>query len=320
MRGSAEARTRNADSDSDSEGHFRLIGKEQTTSGPGRVFARLPTRAWLGLALIGVCWPLDWLLPGLRTQLLFAPLWLGYILAVDTMVFLRKGTSLWTRSRPRFVGLFVVSAPVWWLFELLNWRAGNWQYLGREHFTDVQFGLLTTLCFTTVIPAVFSTAELTSTFIPNVRWTVTIHPNPATLATLFVAGLATLALFTVWPHEFFWLLWISIFLIVEPVNARLGFPTLMHWTRDGEWKPILSLWSGVLICGFFWEMWNYLSFPKWTYSVPFVGFWHIFEMPVLGYGGYLPISLEVFAVYNLVMGLTRLVRRDYVQLSEWPPD
>jgi hypothetical protein len=49
-------------------------------------------------------------------------------------------------------------------------------------------------------------------------------------------------------------------------------------------------------------MWNFHSYPKWVYYVSFVDFWRIFEMPLLGYGGYLPFSLELFALYHLIAG------------------
>ncbi|MDZ7766464.1 MAG: hypothetical protein U5K00_18910 [Melioribacteraceae bacterium] len=58
-----------------------------------------------------------------------------------------------------------------------------------------------------------------------------------------------------------------------------------------------------MICGFFWEMWNYYSYPKWIYDVPGVNFLHVFEMPVLGYLGYIPFSLELYSIYNLVLRL-----------------
>jgi len=73
-----------------------------------------------------VCWPLNWTLPGVRTAYLFFPLWLGYILVVDALVWRRTGASLWTRSRKGFVLLFILSVPAWWLFEIINWRTGNW--------------------------------------------------------------------------------------------------------------------------------------------------------------------------------------------------
>ena len=49
--------------------------------------------------------------------------------------------------------------------------------------------------------------------------------------------------------------------------------------------------------GFLWEFWNYYAIPKWTYDIPFVGFFKIFEMPILGYLGYLPFALELYAMY-----------------------
>src|SRR5687768_13491179 len=87
-----------------------------------------------GLILIAIVWPLNWFLPGLRTAYLFFPLWLGYVLAVDALVLARSGTSLLARSRRDFALLFVLSAPAWWLFEIINQRTQNWEYLGREHF------------------------------------------------------------------------------------------------------------------------------------------------------------------------------------------
>src|SRR6185436_19809116 len=104
------------------------------------------------------------ILPGVRTAYLFFPLWLGYILTVDALVEARKGESIWTRSRKTFLVLFLMSAPAWWLFELINLRLGNWEYLGREYFSQTEYNIISTLCFLTVIPAVFETAELVGTF------------------------------------------------------------------------------------------------------------------------------------------------------------
>ena len=87
--------------------------------------------------LVAVCWPLNWVLPGARTSYLFFPLWLGYILIIDALVQRRTGNSLWSRSRKNFVLLFFISAPVWWLFELINLRTGNWEYTGRDLFSPL---------------------------------------------------------------------------------------------------------------------------------------------------------------------------------------
>src|SRR5882724_8271959 len=99
-----------------------------------RIFAR---HGWFGLALIAVFWPLNWCLPGMRTAYLFFPLWLGYILTVDALVLSRTGGSMWTRSKRSFVLLFVVSSLIWWIFEWINRRTGNWEYIGGGHFTQL---------------------------------------------------------------------------------------------------------------------------------------------------------------------------------------
>ena len=118
----------------------------------------------VGLILVAVCWPLNWLLPGVRTAYLSFPLWLGYILMVDALVQRRTGNSLWTRSRKDFLLLFLVSAPVWWLFELINLRTANWEFLGRDLFSAVQFNVLSTISFSIVVPALFQTAQLMRSF------------------------------------------------------------------------------------------------------------------------------------------------------------
>src|SRR5260370_17149783 len=67
---------------------------------------------------------------------------------------------MWTRSRKEFVLLFVASSPVWWMFEMINHRTANWEYLGSNHLATFEYYLLCTISFSTVMPAVFETAEL----------------------------------------------------------------------------------------------------------------------------------------------------------------
>src|SRR5512147_3050367 len=124
----------------------------------------VPFHGWLGLSLIVIFWILNWTLSGPRTHWVFFPLWLGYCLAMDGLVFWRTGTSLLKRSPRKYAGLFLVSAPAWWIFELLNLRTQNWMYIGVELFTPLQYVFWTTLSFTTVIPAVFGSAEFVASF------------------------------------------------------------------------------------------------------------------------------------------------------------
>ena len=68
---------------------------------------------------------------------------------------------------------------------------------------------------------------------------------------------------------------------------------------------MVALALAALVCGFFWEMWNFYAMPKWYYTVPFFGFAKIFEMPLLGYAGYLPFAWELYALYHFVWGVLR---------------
>ncbi len=76
---------------------------------------------------------------------------------------------------------------------------------------------------------------------------------------------------------------------------------------------VISLAVAGVVCGFFGELWNHYSFPKWVYHTPGAGFLHIFEMPLLGYGGYVPFALELYALKNF-LGLLGGERR---AISNW---
>jgi len=271
---------------------------------------------WIGLGLIGIFWVINWSLTGPRTFLAFFPLWLGYCLTVDAINLRRSGTSLLQRSWRKYIGLFLVSAPVWWLFEALNWRVQNWLYLGRNLLNNWEYVLFASVSFSIVIPAVFGTAELVSSFafIRRMKSWLVITPDRRTSLIFFGAGWLMLALLLVWPRYFFPFLWISVYFILEPINVWLGNRSLAGWTKNGDWRPIVSLFLGALMTGFFWEMWNYFSYPKWIYTVPLVNVGHIFEMPLLGYGGYLPFACELFAIYHLVMGLLGHRSSQYVHV------
>ena len=221
-------------------------------------------------------------------------------------------------ARRGYLTLFLISAPAWWLFELANLRTQNWFYEGSQYIGPVTFFLLATLSFSTVMPAVFGTAELVSTFdwLKRRGHGPHVAPTRAVLDRFLFGGLLMLALMLLWPRYFYPLLWLSLYFILDSLNARLGNPSLLAHTGRGDWRPILALWSGILICALFWEMWNYYSYPKWIYHVPFLGFAHIFEMPALGYLGYLPFSMELYALYHLLMGLLRRKEmRDYIELG-----
>lgn len=268
----------------------------------------LPRLAF-GEALNAISWFSAWERVGPLAHYSFFPLWLGFILIVDAATEARSGTSLWRRNHRGFVALFAVSAPFWWYFERLNRYVGNWHYLTHRHYGPAAYVLWASLAFSTVVPAVLAVAELLGTFGP--------HDLPApgvarlsTIVRLAISGfgIGTLALSLLFPRQCFPFLWLSPLLILDPINDRFGEPSVIGLLRARSYRTIARLMAAGLICGFFWEMWNYWSLPKWYYTVPYVGFGKVFEMPILGYGGYLPFALEIFVVYHFARLLTRRLR------------
>ncbi len=222
---------------------------------------------------------------------------------VDALVLRRSGSSILRRSPSDFVRLFVASVPVWWLFEILNLRVRNWVYPGSEQFGPVTYFVLSSIAYSTVIPAVFETAELLGTF----RWGRRLDAGPGLAVRpglrlkLFAGGVLMLALLLIWPRLFFPLLWLSLVFLLDPLAHALGRRSLLGFLEQGRRRPLVLLALGALVCGFFWELWNFYGYPKWTYDVPYLGFAHIFEMPLFGYLGYLPFGLELYPSTHLLL-------------------
>jgi hypothetical protein len=252
-------------------------------------------RVALGLALIATFWTVSWLQMRPVSDYYFFPLWLGYILAVDGLLALKTGTSPIQRYRWRVVVLFGVSVPLWWLFELFNQVVGNWRYHAPASYTTLEYALLASLSFSTVVPAVLTTTELVRSFrLDPLRRLPRTEPRPALLVGIHLTGWLMVGLTLFQPDLFFPFVWLSVVFILDPVASWLGTRSLAWHIGQRDWSPLVNLALGTLICGWFWEMWNVYSLPKWTYDIPYADVLHVYEMPALGYGGYIPFGYEIY--------------------------
>lgn len=269
-----------------------------------------PVHGALGVALVAAAWPVSWLQVGPLSEYTFFFLWLGYILAIDALVLHRKGTSLLASSTWVFWGMFLASVPVWWAFEGINQFTHNWYYVGAEGYSALHYTLEASWNFSIVIPAVFETAEMVGTLdlVKRLRRGWALPVSRKVLLWIIALGLLSLVTLAFWPRYTFFATWLSLFLLLDPINYFWGRPSLLKQASRGDWRLVAAFAFGALVCGVFWEMWNYWAFPKWHYSIPFVGFAHVFEMPLLGYTGYLPFGLEVYAAYHFLAGVAGWVR------------
>jgi hypothetical protein len=200
-----------------------------------------------------------------------------------------------------YAALFPVSAAFWWFFEYLNRYVWNWYYRGVEGMTAGEYAFFATCSFATVLPAVTATAEWLGTFRPFADERLCglarfdAH-RPASAAGLILAAVAGLAGIVFCPDLAFPLLWISPLAVFLAVQVLKGEATVLDGLRRGDWRLAVRFALASLICGGFWELWNFHSLAKWVYAVPYVHAFQVFEMPALGFAGYLPFGLECAAV------------------------
>ncbi len=236
----------------------------------------------------------------------FIPLWLSYILVINALTTWRIGDCLMTRRPGLFVSLFPVSAAFWWFFEYLNRFVQNWYYVEVSRFSATEYFILASASFATVLPAVLGTRELLLTFPFFDKAFNTFagfnlkSVKPFAWFSLIISGIG-LACIGLLPNYLFPLLWISPLIIIVSLQTITGERHIFTDISQGRWENIVVSAMSALICGFFWEMWNYFSMAKWIYSVPFVQRYHLFEMPVLGYAGYLPFGLECAVVGDMIL-------------------
>ncbi len=236
----------------------------------------------------------------------FLPLWLGYIVTVNAVVHARTGRCPLTHEIAFYAWLFPVSAVYWWFFEYLNRFVQNWYYVGIEAFTPVEYVFWATLAFSTVLPAVYATRELLASFprpLSGLDRLPGLTVPRAGAVVVFIAAAAALFVIGVWPDWTFPALWLAPLALIVALQQFAGQSTIFAPLARGDWLTVW-LWAlAALVCGLFWETWNFLSAAKWIYSIPFVHRFEIFEMPVLGYAGYLPFGLECALAVDLAARL-----------------
>ncbi len=271
-----------------------------------------PWWGWGGLLLCICFWVLAWnrfAWFSILQPYTFFPLWAGYILSVNGITFRRSGTCLLVENPGRFFLLFPVSAVFWWYFEWLNRFVQNWYYVGVDNFSAFAYIMHATLCFSTVLPAVLSTLDLLATFfIPADQYHFNavsgFSPGVWTSRFILVAMAVILVLLPIVPDQLFPFVWIAPLFIIAGWQGAVGRPMLFFlFLRQNRRLVFLAALAG-LVCGFFWEMWNWKSLAHWQYSIPYVDRYHIFAMPILGYLGYLPFWLECLVIADNFVDLT----------------
>jgi len=270
--------------------------------------APIPKQAYLGAGIVFAGQLLTQL--GVApVALFFTPIaWTGYILWVDAAIYSLRGRSLLRNHPATFSWLALCSVPLWLLFEAYNLRLENWIYVGLPaNWWLRQFGYA--WAFATIWPGIFETAMLLRALdwnaAPTSDMTRPAKPFPAAIGiTVSALGLLMVTVPLLVSKQLgaylFGSVWLGFIFLLEPFN---------RWTkRESLWSDLSRgdpsrlgalLWAG-MICGIFWEFWNWFAAAKWFYTVPIFPQWKVFAMPLPGYLGFPAFAVECFVLFALI--------------------
>ncbi|MGH9487123.1 MAG: hypothetical protein ACRD04_05975 [Terriglobales bacterium] len=260
-----------------------------------------PAYGWWALAALGLLELLLALRIPVVVTFFTALAWTAYIPAVDAAVYRRRGDSL-LHHGGAFAAMALLSVPAWLIFEAYNLCLRNWAYVGVPRNFWL-FALGASWAFATIFPGIFETAELF-----HCTWTKRsrcrnwrARPGP-----WIVAGVMLLVVPLALPSHLaaytFALVWVGFIFLLDPINRRLGWPSLLAELEAGRPGSSWALLLSGAACGFFWEFWNYWAQARWEYIFPILHRYRIFAMPVPGFVGFPPFALECFTIYSFLAG------------------
>jgi hypothetical protein len=271
-----------------------------------------PLWFWFGLVAWGMAFTVDTLHisePKIIVNWTSIPLFWGLTLMIDGLVYVRTGgKSILSRNPHALIGIGTSSILGWLLFEYLNFYVDeNWIYPNGHIISNSEFFLYAVLGASGLIPPAIEIYSLLQTFerfknryiaCPKIK----ISSHLSTF--ILVTALASLVITPFFPEQLFAVIWYSPLIILAITLEKMDIWTPFTPLKNGDWSYVVLLSVSYLIVGVLLECFNYLSGTHvnghldityspdyWTYSIPYVDVFHVFEMPILGYVGYMPFGV-----------------------------
>jgi hypothetical protein len=307
--------------------------KKTDTELPSGQTHKFPVWFWIGLVM--------WLVPIVflwahtpRPKLLQDysdfPLFWGFTLLLDGCVFKRQGHSMLSKYPTEIMGIATASVSGWMLYEYLNLFVNRmWYYPFGNNLikspgnNDEVFLMYSILGSTGLMPMAFEWYDLILT-IPSLR-----HRFDAGVKITMPAWLKIVLLLLAFaglygmgyaPGKYFFYIFLLPLVVVSVVLSLLKVWTPFTPVMQGNWTPVLVFGLAYLAQGFVMEGWNCFSATHyspgnpatcyspafWEYKLPYVDGYRIFEMPVVGFWGYIPFSIYCWVwwiMFAYVLGI-----------------
>ena len=265
-----------------------------------------PWWGWLGLVLMIGAWVLswsrfEWFRP-YQVMCSYFPIWLGFITVMNALCVRRSGHCPATDHPLVYLISFPASSLFWWFFEYLDRYVWNWYYRGISELSAFKYVVYATICFASVLPAVMAVAAYLRTFrifdddVFKGMAKIDLYSikSRVTLLIISLVGLLGIVIAPDWTYPFIWISPLTAFLLIQVLFKEKS--AVIDAIARGDWSLYFRYGIATLVCGICWETWNYYALAKWVYAVPWVHRWQIWEMPVIGFAGYLPFGSECAVV------------------------
>ncbi len=265
---------------------------------------RFPTHGWFGL-LVMVLGEILLIAGNHWVRVYFTPIqWTGLILLLDALDARHRGTSVLRECGREFLLLLLISIGSWYIFEGYNLLLKNWVYVGLPSSRSLRY-LGYFWSFATISPGIFLMYQVLEDYLAGTGKDIRgFRMSNAVFGALVTFGAACLVVPLLWPSTYMTpLVWMGFAFLLDPINHRLGTRSILAEFLAGHRRSLWIFFLTGLICGFLWEFWNYWAIGKWEYDVPYWGHIKLFEMPVLGFLGFLPFTIECFAIWAFIRRL-----------------
>lgn len=242
----------------------------------------------------------------------YVPLYWGFTFVLDGIVYKRTGgKSIFNNDPQELVAIGVASVSGWLIFEYLNFFVLEYWYYPKGNLVkDDVFCTYAVFASSALLPLCFEWYSFFNSFrrfVNKYKHGPKISVSKSLQVILIALAYLLLFLMPFYPTYLCPIIWLSPLIIITVALDLLGIWTPFAPIKKGNWTPVLFMALTYLVEGFLLEGQNYASashangivqteYPGyWVYNVPFVNDFHVFEMPVVGFYGYLP-----FGIYCLV--------------------
>lgn len=230
-----------------------------------------PVWFWIGIVMhllgwVGLFQMSDYFIALTHFQCL--PLWWGYVLFLDGIVYFRTGGQSLIVQRPRtIIALASTSFGGWIFYEYLNsYIKGNWFFPSGGVIGEPAFHLYSVFGAAAFWPQIFEVYSLLGTFrFFRQRWAHgrQMAINKTFKWILLIVSFALMFIAPLYPEPLFWSVWLAPMLVL-----MVGLSLVKIWTpwtpiaMHGNWRPLILVAISGLIMGVHWEVWNHLGYKE----------------------------------------------------------